>query len=85
MSLLLTCKVSRLLVNTLGADEKFPVFNRDNLAIPIQMLLCQKQKIFLQFSASILKSSLNFNYFTKKYEPHRFSFSEMTESEKVII
>ena len=37
MSLLLTCKILGLLVNTLAADEKYPVLNRDNLTIPIQM------------------------------------------------
>ena len=85
MSLLLTCKVLGLLVNTLVADEKFPVLNRDNLTIPIQMQLSQKQKRFSQFFASILKSSLNFNYFAKKYDPHRFRITEMTESEKGVI
>ena len=85
MSLLLTCKVLGLLVNTLVADEKFPVLNRDNLTIPIQMQLSRKQKRFSQFFASVLKSSLNFNYFTKKYDPHRFCITEMTESKKVVI
>ena len=45
-SLLLTCKILGLLVNTLAADEKYPVLNRDNLTIPIQMLLYRKQKAF---------------------------------------
>ena len=48
-SLLLTCKILGLLVNTLAADEKYPVLNRDNLTIPIQMQLSQKQKISLNF------------------------------------
>ena len=85
MSLLLTCKVLGLIVNTLAGDEKFPNLNRDNLTVPIQMQLSQKQKRFSEFFASILKSSLNFNYFTKKYDTHRFCISEMTESEKVVI
>ena len=45
-SLLLTCKILGLLVNTLAADEKYPVLNRDNLTIPIEMQLSQKQKAF---------------------------------------
>ena len=45
-SLLLTCKIFGLLVNTLGTDEKYPVLNRDNSTIPIQMQLSEKQKTF---------------------------------------
>ena len=48
-SLLLIWEIFGLLVNTLDADENFPVPNRDNLTIPIQMLLSQKQKISLNF------------------------------------
>ena len=66
MSLLLTCKILGLLVNTLAADEKYPVLNRDNLTIPIQMQLSQKQKTFFQFFAAFLKSRLNFNVLKKK-------------------
>ena len=50
-SLLLTCKILGLLVNTLAADEKYPVLNRDSLTIPIQMQLSQKQKKFSQIFA----------------------------------
>ena len=56
-SLLLICQILGLLVNTLAADEKYPVLNRDNLMIPIQMQLSQKQKTFSQFLAPFLKSS----------------------------
>ena len=46
-SLLRTCQIFRLLVNTLAAGEKYPVLTRDYLTIPIQMQLSQKQKLFL--------------------------------------
>ena len=36
-SLLLTCQILGLLINTFAADEKHPVSNRDNLKIPTQM------------------------------------------------
>ena len=62
-SLLLTCKILGLLLNTLATDEKYPVLNRDNLTIPIQMQLSQKQKIFSEFFAAFLKSRLNFKHF----------------------
>ena len=43
-SLLLICQILGLLVNTLTGDEKCPVFHSDNLTIPIQMKLSQKEK-----------------------------------------
>ena len=83
-SLLLTCQILGLLLNTLAADEKYPVLNRDNLTIPIQMQLSQKQKTFSEFFAAFLKSRLNFNYFLKKDDPPRFSIFEITDSENVV-
>ena len=65
-SLLLTCKILGLLVNTLATDEKYPLFNRDNLTIPIQMQLSEKQKTFSRFLAAFLKSRLNFKHFETK-------------------
>ena len=76
-SLLLTCQILGLLVNTLAADEKYPVLNRDNLTILIQMQLSQKQKIFLNFFAALLKSSLNFKYFEKEDDVDRFLFLKL--------
>ena len=54
--LLLTCQVLELLVNSMAADEKYPLVNRDNLAIPIQMQLHQKQKTFFNVLAGFFKS-----------------------------
>ena len=59
-SLLWTCHILGLLVNTLAAYEKYPVLNRDNLTIPIQMQLSEKQKKFSEFFAAFLKRILNF-------------------------
>ena len=83
-SLLLTCQILGLLVNTLAANEKYPVLNRDNLTIPIQMQLSQKQKTFSEFFAAFLKSRLNFKYFLKKDDPPRFCIFEITDSENVV-
>ena len=83
-SLLLTWKILGLLVNLLAADEKYPVLNRDNLTIPIQMQLYQKQKTFSQFSAGFLKSTLYFKYFEVKDNPYRFCISEITDSKNVV-
>ena len=73
-SLLWTCHILGLLVNTLAAYEKYPVLNRDNLTIPIQMRLSEKQKDFSKFFAAILKSRLNFEHFEKKDDPESSSW-----------
>ena len=41
-SMLVRCKILRLSVNTLIADEKYSLLNRDNLMQPIQILWSQK-------------------------------------------
>ena len=62
-SFLLTCQIIGLLVNTLPADEKYVVLQRDNLTIPIQMQLSQKKNTFSKFFAAFLKSRLNIKDF----------------------
>ena len=66
LSLLLTCQMLGLIIKTLRADEMYPVLNRGNLTIPIQMQLSQKQKTFYLFLASILKSIWNFEHLDQK-------------------
>ena len=65
-SLLLIWQILRPLVNTLAADENYPLHNREYLTIPIQMYLSEKKKTFSQFFAAFLKSKLNFGNFEKK-------------------
>ena len=48
-SLLLICQILGMLGNTLAADEKYNVLNRDNLMMRIQMQLSQKENFFLHF------------------------------------
>ena len=76
-SLLLTCQILGLLVNTLAADEKYPVLNRDNLTIPIQKQLSRKQKTFSQFFVAFLKSTINFKYFEKNMTLIDFVFPKL--------
>ena len=64
--MLVICKISRLFPNTLSADGKYSLLNRDNLTQPIQMQLSGKQKTFCEFFAAFLKSRLNFEHFQKK-------------------
>ena len=56
--------------NTLSADCKYSVLDRDNLTQRIQMLLSRKQKTFFEFFSSFLKSTLNLEHFQKKDDPH---------------
>ena len=54
---LLTRQILRLLLNTMAANEKYPLLKRDNLAIPIDMQLREKHKTFSQFFTAFLKCS----------------------------
>ena len=66
MSPLLTCQILRLLVNTLAADEKYPVLTRETLTIPILNQLSQKQKLFLSFLLHLWNLRYNLNILMKK-------------------
>ena len=80
--MLVVCKISRLFVNTLPADYKYSLLNRDNLTQPNQILLPQKQKTFSVFLSAFLKSTLNFANFQTKDDPHSRCISQITVSEK---
>ena len=69
-SLLLRRKALELFVNTLTADDKYSLLNRDNLAQPIRTHLSQKQKPFYKFFFPFSKSALNLENFQKKDDPH---------------
>ena len=66
-------KILRIFVNTLTADDKHYLLNRDNLAQLIQMQLSKKQKTFPEFFfffLSFLKYILTFKHSPKKGDPH---------------
>ena len=69
-------------LNTLTADDKYSLLNRNKLTEPIQILLFQKKKTFPQFFSSFLKSTFNFEHFEKNDAPHSGCISEITVSEK---
>ena len=52
------------------ADDKYSLLNRDNLTQPISTRLSQKQKAISQFFLAFSKSTLNFEHFQKKDDPH---------------
>ena len=74
--------ILRLFVNTLTADDKHYLLNRDNLAQRIQIQLSQKQKIFSEFFLTFLKSILNFKHLAKKDDSHSRCISGNNGSEK---
>ena len=63
-------KALELFVNTLTADDKYSLLNRDNLTQQIRTQLSQKQKPFYKFFLKFSKSALNLKYFQKKDNPH---------------
>ena len=60
-----------MFVNTLTADDKYSLLNRDNLTPPIRMQLSQKQETFSEFFLAFSKSTLDFADFEKRDDPHR--------------
>ena len=81
--MLVLSKILRLFVYTLTTDDKYCLLYRDNLTQPIQILLSQKKKTFSQFFSPFLESTLNFEHFQQKDDPHSRCISQITITEKV--
>ena len=62
-SLAVTCKVFRLFIKTLIADDKYSLLSWDNSMQTIQMHLSEKQKTFCQLMYAFLKFTSNFEHF----------------------
>ena len=58
-----------MFVNTLTADDKYSLLNRDNLTQQNRTQLSQKQKPFSQFFLAFSKYTLNFEDFEKRDDP----------------
>ena len=82
-SLLLTGQILGLFVTALAVKEKYPVLNRDNSTIPIQMQISQEEEKFCWFVSTFLKSTSNFEFFERKDGPHTFCIFEITDSKNV--
>ena len=76
-SLLLTCRILVLLVNTLAADEMYPSLNRNNLTKSIQMQLSHKQKQISEFFTAFLKLDQILNILNKKLSLTAFLFPQL--------
>ena len=80
--MLVPCKILGLFVNTLTNHDKYSLLYRDDLTQQIQILLSRKPKTFSKLFSEILKPTLNFGYFQKKFDPHSRCSSQITVPEK---
>ena len=57
------------------ADDKYSLLNRDNLTQPISTRFSQKKKAISQLFLAFSKSTLNFEHFQQKDDPHSLFIS----------
>ena len=65
-SLLVTCNVLRLFVNTLTVDDKYSLISRDNSMQNNSDAFIAKTNFFSQFLSAFFKLTSNFEHFQKK-------------------
>ena len=73
-----------MFVNTLTADDKYSLLNRDNLTQPIWTILSQKHKAFSQFFLAFSKSTLNLNIFKTKMTLVAYLFPKLRTPKNVV-
>ena len=71
-----------MFVQTLTADDKYSLLNRDNSLQSVLTKLSQKLKLILHLFLPFSKCKLNFEHFQKKDDPRSLFISEITHSEK---
>ena len=82
--LLVICKILALFLNTLTADDKYSLLNRDNLLQDVQMQLSQKRKIFSKFFFNFLSLDSTLNIFKKKMTLIAGAFSNLRTRKDVV-
>ena len=70
MSPLVLGEMLGMFLNILTDDGMYPVQGCENLQLPIQMQLSDKQNNFSQFFVPFVESSSNFEHFEKKIDCH---------------
>ena len=63
-------EILRTFLNRLIAEGKYPIEDWENLRLPVQMQLFEKQKNFSGFFLPFLESTINFKRFEKKDDGH---------------
>ena len=76
-------EILRVFVNTLTADDKYPVEDCENLQLPIQMQLSEKRTTFPQFFVPFLESTQNFKCFERKNDRRRECISKIRDYEEL--
>ena len=66
-SLSVICKILIQFANSLTADGKHSLLDRDNLTQPIHIDFSKKQKLFREFFSAFFKSRSIFDHFAKKW------------------
>ena len=80
----MTCKVLRLSVNTLTADDKYSLLSRENLMQSIHMHLSEKQKKIYELLCAIIKSTLNFEIFQTNMTLIAYVFAKLRTAKNVV-
>ena len=70
MSALVLSEILGVFVNTFIVDDKYRVQDCENLPLPIQIQLSEKEKTFSQFFVPFRKSISNFQNFAAKDVGH---------------
>ena len=71
-----------LFFDTLIADDKYSVVNRDNFnGINADVIISEKKKLFSEVLSASLEFRLNFEHFLKKDDAHSLCILEITDCE----
>ena len=76
-------KILGVFLNTLTADEKYPLQVCQNLPLSIQTQLPEKRKTFCEYFVPFPESTSNFKHFQKKDDRHSYCISEITDCEEL--
>ena len=70
LSPLVLGEILRVFLNTLTADDKYPIQDCENLQLPIEMSLSQNEKLFFPCFFQFPESTSDFKHFEKKDNCH---------------
>ena len=80
-----TWKFFRPFLDTLTANDKYSLINKDKWMQTIQMPLSQKQNIFSWFFSSFFESALNLEHFQKKMTLIAYAFPKLPTTKDLLI
>ena len=80
-SVLVTCKILGLCVDTLTVDDKYSLLNSDSYCNIFRCNYPRKKETFSPYFFAFLKCRSNFQHFQKVDDPHSWCICEITDSE----